>query len=68
MSSVTTLVTPGAAVGRVLRILRGTKEATMHAEVLAKMAYSRKAVTELLLTWLEAGARHGPHSFRRRPR
>ena len=36
----------------------------MHAEALAKMAHSRKAVIELLLTWLEVGARHGPRSFR----
>ena len=67
-STVTMLVTPDATMGRVLRILRGTKEASMHAEVLAKMAYSRKAVIELLLTWLEVGARHGPCSFRRHPR
>ena len=40
----------------------------MHAEALAKMAHSRKAVIELLLTWLEVGARHGPRSFRRHPR
>ena len=39
----------------------------MHAEALAKMAHSRKAVIELLLTWLEVGARHGPCSFRRHP-
>ena len=68
MSSVTMLVTLGAAVGRVLCILRETKEASMHAEVLAKMAYSRRAMIELLLTWLEVGARHGPRSFRRHPR
>ena len=40
----------------------------MHAEALAKMARSRKAVMELLLTWLRVGARHGPPSFRRHPR
>ena len=67
-SSVTTLVTPGAAVGRVLRIFRRTKEASMPAEVLAKMARSRWIVTELLLTWLEVEARHGPRSFRCHPR
>ena len=39
----------------------------MLAEVLAKMAYHCKAVVELLLTWLEVEARHGPCSFRRRP-
>ena len=44
------LVTPGAAVGRVLRILHGTRKASMHAEVLAKMADSHRAVIELLLT------------------
>ena len=64
---VTTLVTPGAAMGRVVRVLHGTKEASMHAEVLAKMAYSRKAMIELLLMWLGVGARHGPRSFCRRP-
>ena len=40
----------------------------MHAEVLAKMAYNRKTVIELLLTWLEVGACRGPCSFRHRPR
>ena len=40
----------------------------MRAEALAKMVRSRKAVIELLLTWLEVGARHGPCRFRRRPR
>ena len=68
MSSVTTLVTLDAAVGRVTRIFRRTKEASMHAEVLAKMADNRRAVMELLLTWLEVGARDGPHSFRHPPR
>ena len=67
-SSVTTLVTLGTAVGRALCVIRGTKEASMPAEVLAKMARSRWAVIELLLTWLEVGARHGPRSFRRHPR
>ena len=40
----------------------------MPVEVLAKMARNRWAVIELLLTWLEVGARHSPHSFRRHPR
>ena len=50
MSSVTMLVTLGAAVARVLRILRRAKEVSMHAEVLAKMADSRRAVVGILLT------------------
>ena len=41
MSRATTLETPDAAVGRVLCIICGTKEASMPAEVLAKMARSR---------------------------
>ena len=68
MSSVTILVTPGATVGRVMRIIRGMKEASMHTKVLAEIAYSRKAVIELLLMWLEVGACHGPCNFRRHPR
>ena len=40
----------------------------MPTEVLAKMARSRWIVTELLLTWLEVEARHGPRSCRRHPR
>ena len=50
MSSVTTPVTLDAAVGRVLCVIRGMKEASMPAEVLAKMARSRWVVTKLLLT------------------
>src|SRR4051812_37182441 len=40
----------------------------MHAVTLEKMAHSRQAMIELLLTWLEVGARHGPRSFRRHQR
>ena len=40
----------------------------MHVKALGKMAHSCKAVIELLLTWLEVGARHGPRSSRRHPR
>ena len=50
MSSVTTPVTLDTAVGRALCIVRGTKESSMLAEVLAKMARSRWAMVELLLT------------------
>ena len=67
-SSVTTPVTLDTAVGRALHIICGTKEASMPAEVLARMARSRWAVIELLLTWLEVEARHGPRSFRHYPR
>ena len=67
-SSVTTPVTLDTVVGRALCVIRGTKEASMPAEVLAKMARSRWAVIELLLTWLEVEARHGPRSFRHHPR
>ena len=49
MSSVTTPVTLDTAVGRALCIIRGTKEPSMPAEVLAKMARGRWAVVELLL-------------------
>ena len=42
------LVTLDAAVGRVLRIFRRKKEASMHAEVLAKMADNRRAMIDLL--------------------
>ena len=49
-SSVTTPVTLDTAVGRALCIVRGMKESSMSAEVLAKMARSRWVVTELLLT------------------
>ena len=49
-SSVTTLVTPGTAVGRALCVIRGMKGLSMPAEALAKMARSRWVVTELLLT------------------
>ena len=49
-SSVTTPVTLGTAVGRALCVVRGMKEFSMPAEVLAKMARSRWVVTELLLT------------------
>ena len=44
-SSVTTLVTLGTAVGRALCVIRGIKEFSMPAEVLAKMARSRWVVT-----------------------
>ena len=40
----------------------------MHAEVLAKVADSHRAVIELLLMWLEVEARRDPRSCRRRPR
>ena len=40
----------------------------MLAEVLAKMAHHRRVMVELLLTWLEFEARHGPCSFRHRLR
>ena len=67
-SSVTTPVTLGTAVGRALCIICGTKEASMPAEVLATMERSRWAVIELLLTWLEVEARHGPRNFCHHPR
>ena len=67
-SSITTPVTLGTAVGRALCVVRGMKEFSMPAEVLAKMARSRWVVIELLLTWLEVEARHGPRSCRRHPR
>ena len=67
-SSVTTPVTLDAAVGRAMCIVRGTKEFSMPAEVLAKMARSRWVVVELLITWLEVEARHGPRSCRHHPR
>ena len=66
-SSVTTPVALGTTVGRALCIICETKEASMPAEVLAKMARSRQDVIEPLLTWLEVGARHGPRSFLRHP-
>ena len=62
------LVTLDATVGRVMCITRGTEEASMPTKVLEKMLRSRRAVIELLLMWLEVGARHGPCNFRRRPR
>ena len=67
-SGVTTPVTLDTAVGRALCTVRGTKESSMPTEVLAKMARSHWAVIELLLTWLELGAHHGPRSFRHHPR
>ena len=67
-SSVTTPVTLDTAVGRALCIVRGMKESSMPDEVLAKMARSHWAVIELLLTWLEVEARHGPRSRRHHPR
>ena len=61
---------PGHRSGKspVLCSTRGTEEANMPTEVLAEMAYSRRAVMELLLTWLGVEACHGPRSFRRHPR
>ena len=50
MSSATPLVTLGAALGRVPHVLHGTRKASMHAEVLVKMADNCRAVIELLLT------------------
>ena len=50
MSSATPLVTLGVALGRVLRVLHGSRKANMHTEVLAKMADDRRAVIEVLLT------------------
>ena len=49
-SSVTMPVTLGTAVGRALCVVRGMKEFSMPAEVLAKMARSRLVMVELLLT------------------
>ena len=49
-SSATMPVTLGTAVGRSLCVVRRTKEFSMPAEVLAKMARSRWVVMELLLT------------------
>ena len=49
-SSVTTPVTLDTVVGRALCVVRGTKEFSMPAEVLAKMARSRWVVVELLIT------------------
>ena len=48
-SSVNTLVTLGAAVGRALCVIRKMKGFSMPAEALAKMARSRRVVMELLL-------------------
>ena len=39
----------------------------MHAEVPTEVANGCGAVTQLLLTWLEVEAHHGPPSSRRRP-
>ena len=50
LSSVTTLVTLGTAVGRAPCVIREMKGFNMPAEVLAKMAGSRWVITELLLT------------------
>lgn len=63
-----TPVTLGTAVGRALCVVRGMKEFSMPAEMLAKMACSRWVVMEFLLTRLEVEARHGPRSYRRHPR
>ena len=67
-SSVTTSVTLDTAVGRALCVVRGTKEINVPADVLVKMARNHWAVIELLLTWLEVEARHGPRSSCRHPR
>ena len=50
MSSATLLVTLGAALGRIPRALHVMRRASMHAEVLAKMADNCRAVIGLLLT------------------
>ena len=47
MSSAALLVTLGAALGRVPRVLHGTRKASMHAKALVKMADGRRAVIEL---------------------
>ena len=49
LSSITTLVTQGTAVGRALCVICEMKGFSMPDEVLAKMARSRWVVTELLL-------------------
>ena len=67
-SSVTTPVTLDTAVGRALCVVRGMKEFSMPAEVLAKMVRNHWVVIELLLMWLEVEARHGPHSCCCHPR